>query len=372
MRKSDVKPPHLAFGTTYYPALNVSWVLSDSRWFPQNNFVSSLRLRAGWGQSGLRPEFRQAKTYYNPTSVVVDGQEVPAVAIGGIGNAGLRPEQVSEVEIGFEAGFWRDRIAMEFSYFNKESEDALIERVLPPSTGLTERFENIGKVRNSGFEAAIDAHLLNMQNVQWNLRFSGSMLDNEIVQVGEDIPPIELLIIDGIQGHREGLPVGAYFGRRIESFEDVNGDGILGSVCPGEGCEITLSDSSVFLGSSFPLEQLSLGTSITLFDFVRIRGLLDYKGDYKRLNLTGLLRCITGKCLAINSVDAPLVDQAAAVAAFSRFVVGADRGTITGFIEDASFWRLREVAVTFLLPGRWARTFGERGVSLTLSGLIAP
>lgn len=357
-----------ALGVTYYPAVNVSWVLGEAPWFPQSDWVSSLRLRAGWGESGLRPEFRQAKTYYSPTSAVVDGQEVPAVVIGGIGNIGLRPEQVSEFELGFDAGFWQDRIAMEFSYFDKESEDALIERVLPPSTGLTARFENIGKVRNSGFEAAVDARLLSLADVQWDLRFSGSILDNELVRLGENIPPIPLPIIDGLQSHREGYPLGSYFGRRIVSFEDVNGDGILGSVCPGPGCEITLSDSSEFLGSSFPLEQLSVSTSVTLFDFIRLYGLVDYKGDYKRLNLTELLRCISGKCLGINSPEAPLAEQAAAVATFSRFFVGPDRGTLAGFVEDASFWRLREVALTLLLPGRWAQTFGAHGLSFTLSG----
>jgi TonB-dependent starch-binding outer membrane protein SusC len=75
------------FGLVTYPSISASWVVAEEPWFPQEA-ISSLRLRTAWGSSGLRPDFRDAITFFSPVSATVAGQDVPAFTIGGIGDPG--------------------------------------------------------------------------------------------------------------------------------------------------------------------------------------------------------------------------------------------------------------------------------------------
>ena len=144
-----------AFGTDIgwiaYPAFSASWVISEEDFFPTTTPLSSLRLRSAVGRSGLRPSFRDAITYFEPTPVRASGEELPGITLAGAGNPDLKPEISTEVEIGFDAGFMQDRFSLEFTHYDKASKDALIRRRLAPSIGaVTTRFENIGSVSNKG------------------------------------------------------------------------------------------------------------------------------------------------------------------------------------------------------------------------------
>ncbi|MFW6205706.1 MAG: SusC/RagA family TonB-linked outer membrane protein, partial [Gemmatimonadota bacterium] len=100
------------FGFQWYPSVSGSWVMSEEEWFPQTDLLSSLRARAAWGRSGLMPGFRTAEQFYSATVATIGDASVPAITIGGAGNADLKPEQSEEWELGFDAGMWDDRIGL--------------------------------------------------------------------------------------------------------------------------------------------------------------------------------------------------------------------------------------------------------------------
>src|SRR5690606_31740690 len=116
--------------------------IDEESWFPELGPVSSLRLRAAVGRSGLRPGFRQAITYYNPVAGTTrDQQDVAGFIFGGFGNPDLKPEISTEYEAGFDLGLFDGRLGLEFTYYDKTSEDALIARTIAPSLGAsTARF----------------------------------------------------------------------------------------------------------------------------------------------------------------------------------------------------------------------------------------
>jgi hypothetical protein len=123
----------------------------------------------------------------------------------------------------------------------------------------------------------------------------------------------------------------------------------------------------VYLGQPLPTRQLNLGTTVTLFRNIRISGLLDHRGGYKVYNATEQFRCaVFANCRSVNDKSASLADQARA-AASARLAIG-ELSTDAGYIEDASFWKLREVAVTLTAPQAWASRTRAQTVSLTLAG----
>lgn len=357
VRMDDVSSFGADFNAIVYPKASISWVVSDEPFFPESGTISLLRLRGAYGQSGNQPGPVDAITFLSPTASAVNGASTSAVSFGGLGLGGLKPEKSRERELGIDASFFSDRINTELTYYHKETSDALIARTLAPSLGaVTSRFENLGSVKNTGIELTVNARVVNSRNLAWDVLVAGSRNTNELVELGEGIPPI----ISGIQRHEEGFPLGGFWARPITSFSDANGDGII------ELTEITVGDTDEFIGSPQPTKEFSLHNTLALFNGrVRLYGLLDYKGGFYQYNSTEEFRCIaTGNnCRGIQDPTAPLEDQAAAVA--RRF-----HGSVTtaGYIEDSEFLKLREVSLTYNIPDRVAGALGAKRANLTFAG----
>ena len=346
-----------AFGQNYdliaYPKVSGSWVVSEEPFFPQLSALNSLRLRAAWGTSGLQPGTVDALRYFQPISVTTGGASVTGVTFGGLGNPLLKPERSSELEAGFDAQFWENRLALDFTYYNKRTNDALILRQLPPSLGVsTGRFENLGSVRNSGVEAHVVARLVQTERASWDVTLNGALNENELLSLGEGIPPI---IVSGVQRHVVGYPLGGYWDFPITSFADADGDGIIAQ------SEVQVGEEVAFLGTPFPKQQLSIRNDVSLFGWLRVAALFDFRGGMRLHNNTEAWRNGQNITRALNDPSAPLAEQARAVA--SAFL-----GSDAGYIEDASFWKFRELSLTFGLPNRLLQRVGGREASLVLAG----
>ncbi len=354
------------FSLIYYPAASLSWVVGEEDFFPKNRWISSMRLRSAYGQSGQRPGFRNATTFYTAVAVRRNGADVGAVTIGApVGNAALRPERSAEYELGIDAGLFSDRVNVEVTSYNKKTTDALIQRNLPPSSGATSRFENLGEVTNRGVEATVSARLLERRNVQFEIAATGSTNRNKLVKLGQDVDTIFLGLGSNsgefIQRHAEGFPLGGYWQRPITGFSDANGDGIIGVD------EVQVGAHPVYLGQPLPTRQFNLNGNLSLFRNLRITATLDHRGGYRVYNATDQFRCaVFFTCQAANDKSASLREQARS-AASARINFG-ELSTDAGYVEDATFWKLREVAVIVTAPNTLARRFGLTNASVTLAG----
>ncbi len=350
-----------SFGADYkaivFPKASVSWVLSDDPIFPKHTFVSLLRLRAAYGQSGLQPGALDALTYLSPSTSAISGTSTNAVVFGSLGLPGLKPERSGEAELGLDAAFFHGQTNVDFTYYNKKTTDALIARVLAPSLGVSStRFENLGSVRNRGFELTINSRIVNSRNFAWDVTATGSTTKNELLALGAGIPPV----IFGVQRHTVGYPLGGFWDRPIKSWNDANGNGII------ELSEIVVGDTAEFRGSAQPTRQVTFNQVFTLFrGRLRVAALVDYQGGFYQYNSTEEFRCTaTGNnCRAIQDPTAPLDQQARAVA---RRLHGST--TDWGYIEKADFAKLREVSATYTLPDAWARAFRAQHASVSVSG----
>ena len=365
-----------AFGTNYpriyYPSISGSWVLSEEEFFPKVDAISSLRLRAAIGSAGQNPGYLAAEQTYSPVAVVAAGTDFPGFTVGGAGNPNLKPEKSTELEFGFDLGLLRDRAYLEYSHYNKVTKNALVNVNLAPSLGSSpQRFQNLGQVRNYGDEVLARLNIVDLRNVRFDLTANGSWNTNHLDDLGVDglgnpIPPV--FFNNSTQVFKTGFPLGAYFVKPITSFTDKNNDGLIG--CPaGPGsaeCEVTLGDSAGFRGTPFPTVEISFTPELSLGSSVRVSATLDRRSGQKLFNNTKYFRevSIGNGAAAQTPTSSNLASQAAATA--GRFS-GANF-TYDGFIEDASFTKLREVAITFSLPQRIAARAGAAAADLTFAG----
>jgi TonB-linked SusC/RagA family outer membrane protein len=354
------------FKFIYYPSASFSWVIGEESFFPKNPWLSSLRLRTSYGQSGQRPGFRNAITFYTAVAVKRAGSDVGAVTIGApVGNSSLKPERSGEYEIGFDAGFLNDRLSLELTSYHKTTTDALILRNLPPSSGAASRYENLGKVTNQGIEGTLNAHVLELKNLQFDVTATGSTNRNKLVRLGKGVDTIFFGLGanngDFIQRHAEGFPLGGYWQRRILSYADSNSDGIIGAN------EVQVDDHASYLGQPLPTRELSISPSITILKYFRVSGLVDYRGGFRIYNATEQFRCaVFFNCRVANDKSVGLAEQVRA-AASARVNFGLD-ATDAGYVEDGTFWKFRELALTMLAPKSWLGRSGLGSLSLTISG----
>ncbi len=342
------------FGLIYYPSASLSWVVSEEGFFPSISGLSSLRFRAAYGQSGLRPGNLDAVRFFNATPVTVGASDVAGFSLGGVGNPALKPERTTEYEGGFDLGLFSGRANLEVTGFRKRSEDALVSVVFPPSAGSGGgRFENIGQVTNEGIEALLNATFLDLDNLRFDATFNYTNVRNELTELNRE--PIIFGLGGDTQRHTQGRPLGAYYQTRY-TFADANSDGIIGYD------EVTLGDSATYLGNPLPSRTLSFTGNLTLLKHFRFSALVDHQGGYKQFNSTEEFRCdAILNCRSLYDPKTSLADQARAIA-------GYQFGTAAGYIEDGTFTRLRELSLTISAPERFARQVGARGIALTFAG----
>jgi TonB-linked SusC/RagA family outer membrane protein len=346
------------FETVFYPKFSVSWLVSEEDFFPATGWMNSLRFRSAYGASGVQPGTTDAVQFYTTTRTIGESGEATGVVFSTLGNANLKPERSTEFEIGLDGSFFSNRLNVEVTHYNKSSKDALVSRVLPPSigTGATVRFENLGEVRNRGWEALLDAQILDFESFGWNFSVNASTNDNKLVTLGG----VATIVSSSTLRQVEGYPLNGWWSRRLTSYSDANGDGVIAL------SEITVSDNPEFHGYSSPRREAAVTNTLHFLQRrVRLSAMMDYKGGHLVYNNTERIRCASrANCNGLINPQASLFEQARTVMVREH----ASR-SVAGFFEKGDFLRFRELAVSYTPSGDWAaRLF--RGRSLTATAAV--
>jgi len=305
-----------------YPSLGLSWRGP----VPSGEFpLSAWRLRAAYGAAG-----REA--------VVV----------------GHRPERSSELEAGADAELLTGRVTFSGTIYRKRTSNVVAVFLSPGSAGGGFDVFDAGAVTNKGIELSLAASLVERPDVAWSVGLSAWGNRNRVAM--SELTPYVVLTGGGglFQAAQDGLPLGSYIGNPIIRYADVSGDGLVSPT------EVQVATERAFLGTPLPTQGASLSSALTLRRRFRIAGLLEYRGGNSQLNGTEETRCVWGSCRASSDPSTPLADQVP-LAAWQA-------GTPAGWVESASFLKLREISVAFTAPATWAGHLGAAGMTFTLAG----
>lgn len=347
------------FNRVYYPKFSLSWVPTEERFWPLP-LVSSMKLRAAYGESGKQPATFAAIATYSP---VAGAGDVPAATPQFVGNADLGPERGKEYELGFDAGAFDDRLSLEFSYYHKKTVDAILNREIAPSLGYpgTQPF-NAGAILNKGIELLARGRAWSRHPVSVDLTASVSTNDNKILSLGD---PAKQFEVAGVyRQHRVGYPVGAWFEKRVVSAEFDSVGTAINVMCDnGDGGSMPCARApSVYLGRTVPKVEGAFSSTVTLWKNIRLYGLIDYKRGHRKLDGNTRVRCtfFGGRC---RENFYPLEFDPKRIAA-----IQSNRSLVDFLIDDASFAKLRELSIGFFLPPDWAARAGARTASISLAG----
>ncbi len=350
------------FDLVYYPKVSASWVVSDEPFF-NLPWMTGLKLRAAYGESGQQPLFATSIPSYR---VVPGPGGISTITPDNVGNPGLGPERGKEVEMGFDASFLDERLGIEFTFYNKRTEEAILQREIAPSLGYPGRqYFNAGEITNRGIELLVRGTAIRRENVELDLTLNISTNHNELEDLG--IAGLDTVQAGTFVRHVEGYPVGSWWERRIvgASFNPA-GKLITGSEMCDDGKGGTVSCATapmLFLGRPTPSREGAFMPALTLWGRLRLGGMLDFKRGYHKLDGNLRVRCILFLRCRENFYPAEYLDDPAWLAQTQR-----GGAYVTDLIQDASFTRLRELSATYTLPDRWAGRMGASRASVSVAG----
>ncbi|WP_405410429.1 SusC/RagA family TonB-linked outer membrane protein [Maribacter sp. Asnod1-A12] len=138
-----------------YPSVSGSF-LPTAAWpsIKSEKGLNFLKIRAGLGQSATFPTaYPTVSVVEQNTQVYGDDAGVTTNQVSGFkANPDLKPEVLSEFEVGFESKFLSNRVSLDFTYFDRTTKDLIVEEPLSPSTGFTFTQSNVGKIEGDGIE----------------------------------------------------------------------------------------------------------------------------------------------------------------------------------------------------------------------------
>lgn len=315
-----------------YPFASASWDVGREVGLAATGFLSALRVRAAYGESG------DSRPYLEAIDI--------ALTSGGEAIEARELERAREIEGGVDVGLF-GAIAVEATVFEKRTTNGLVQQPAPPGTGGTSSvIESSAAWRTRGMELGLRARLFERRNVSANLAVTFTSLENEVDTLGATLP-----IVGTAFQIAPGYPIYGMWGRPF-TVTDANNDGVI------VPAEVTASPDARFLGSPVPTRELGVAPSITLGRLLTLAALIDHRGGFRIDNTGGRLHC-NARCAALYLPGASLEDQARAV---------DPNDAREAWIEDGTFTRLRELSLAWTLPRAWSRGVGARSATLTAIG----
>lgn len=224
----------------YFPSAALAWRVSEEEFLKNNTFLSDLKVRASWGETGSQAISPYA-TLNNLSSgkTVFDDVLYNTFAPGTRLPGNLKWETTEQADFGIDAAFFKDRLRLSVDYYIKNTRDLLNTVQLPIGFGFTSTIQNVGQIENKGIEISLDARILD-KAFKWDLSGNIAFNRSKVVKLynGADILGGSIgvtLINDNANLLREGQPMSVFYGYKRngynelgkEIYQDLNNDKLI-------------------------------------------------------------------------------------------------------------------------------------------------
>jgi TonB-linked SusC/RagA family outer membrane protein len=215
---SSLSPGNNSF---FYPSASLSYVFSDH--FALPSFLSFGKLRASWAEIGKDTDPYETNTYYN-SSVLTSSSQVIWTRGDAKGDASLKPERTTTLELGTELRFLDNRLGLDFTWYKLNSRDQIIPVAISPTSGFGSVIINAGEIENKGFEVVLNATPVKTKDFTWDAALNFSANKNKVVSIREGLTEIVLESHFGYSGstatmkYVPGFAVGNIYGSSYQRY----------------------------------------------------------------------------------------------------------------------------------------------------------
>ena len=376
-----------ANNTYYYPSVSASAVISN--WsFLKGSALNFGKLRASYAVVGNDTDPNQLLNTYSPTTAFGTPTYLYNTTAK---NPDLKPEMTKSLEVGANLQFFKNRIGIDAGYFQSDTKDQILALPVSSATGNSFKFQNVGNMRSKGFEVALNIVPIKTTDFNWGIDLNWSNPRSKVTELASGV---ENITIGSFQG---GVTVNASLNddygtiKGSDFIYDPNGNKIIGS----NGKYLTTNTNTVIgnmqadwfgsvtnrvsykdLSLSFQIDVRQGGEIFSLDQYYgQASGLYDDSvfindlGNPVRNSLANgggvILPGVINTGTAANPVYSP-----------NNIRIDAEKTNANGylaypasqFVYDASYIKLREVALTYTLPKKYLASTFVQGASFSLVG----
>lgn len=182
----------------YFPAATVAWNLKQEKFMSDVQWLNQLKVRAGYGETGSQSidpysTFATYGTSYVETasgasrpaqSADAGGNKLVGLVVDKLPNDDLKWERTRSYNVGLDFAFLKNRITGSLDLYHKTTNDLLIQKELPPSSGYKYIYINQGSMRNKGIEISLTGHIIDTKDFSWDLSGNIAFNDPQIQELG--------------------------------------------------------------------------------------------------------------------------------------------------------------------------------------------
>jgi len=355
-----------------FPSFSAGWRISQESFFPENNFIDDLKIRASWGQSGNQftgTNFAYLTTL-QPSIFYVVGTGPQSVVRGpapiNFANPNVKWETATQVDIGADISFFTGKLNLTFDYYKKTTQDILLGQPLPYTSGFFLPTDaNIGKMVNRGIELSL-SYNNTLGKFRYNVGGNITTIHNEVLDLGS-IPQI-ISGINGAQTHRTvvGEPIGSFYGYKtngiFQNQAEIDAavpDNISGERAPGDIRFVDVNGD----GKVDAEDRTNLGSPIPKFYYG-----IDGGASWMNFDFSFLLQGVSGQKV-YNESRSSLEDLRGAqnflTSTLGHWTAEGTSNTMPRltpddnnqnnrysdrWIENASFMRIRNLQIGYSIP----------------------
>jgi TonB-linked SusC/RagA family outer membrane protein len=406
----------------WYYSAGGSVVLTEALGMQNNPTLSFAKLRGSYGRVGLGTFAYSTATYYTAGGYAdgwTNGINFPFKGLSAftlsdqLGNPGLKPEFRDSWEAGVDLRFFRNRIGLDFTYYNSISKDIILSVPVTASSGFGSIIQNAAQLTNKGIEAVLTVTPVRSNDFSWDIMANFTRNKNNVDKLAEGVDQVFLGGFTGASTRAVvGVPYGSIFG--FGFYKDASGATVIdgrellpdGSINPDylfpiadpneKAFKSALPDFTIGLRNTLSYKGLSVSALLDVkeggYVWNGTKGALYYFGTHQetadRRNKAEVFEGNLGVFDAEgnlvlydhdNNSKTPDIPQTSG-ANTKEVVVTQSNWLSTGngngffgnntedFVEEASWLRLRDVSISYTLPKSLLDNAKISYLTLTLSG----
>ncbi|MFT6849624.1 MAG: TonB-linked SusC/RagA family outer membrane protein [Sphingobacteriales bacterium] len=366
----------------FSPSASVGFVFTEALGITDNDVLPYGKLRLSYGVVGNDAPLYATNSYYESTNFSdgwVDGITYPFNGTAGfgtdgiVGNSAIVPEKTTSYEVGTDLRFFNNALSLDLTYYNNVGEDQTLAVPVSAASGYTAAILNAGKIKNEGIEALIGFSPIKSKNFSWDVDINFAKNNSEVLELADGV---EAILLAGFGSASTQAVVGEAYGAIFGTgwLRDDNDNIVI-----GENGYPMVSPTESVLGDPNPDWNMGILNSFSYKDF-SLSGLVDIRkgGDIWNGTRGALINYGThgetsnrGTMFTFEGVDTAGNANTKSVILDEAWYKGNGGGfgaQAETFVEDASWIRLREIALSYKLPSSLFNDSFVKGINVTIIG----
>ena len=381
-----------------FPAFTLGWVISEEDFFPQNNILTYAKIKGSYGELGnqslpqANPDVNISQLDEQRANYVFSGSGTPTTGaiLNSVGNPDLKWETSQSTNFGLDLGLINNKLNIGIEYFRIVTDDLIVQDFSAISSTAIDAgapFVNVGEVENTGIDLRISYADQTSFGLTYGIDLVLSRYDNEVTDLISDFQTGATYFRGGAVTRSEvGQPLSSFYGRVVEGifqsasevsaapdqgfadpadgvgrfrYRDVNGDGVIND------------DDRDYIGSPHPdftyginLNLGFKGVDVTAF-FTGSQGNDIY--NYQKI-FTDFPTFFNGNRSTRVLDSWSESNTGAELPALSQSITNSETQPNSYFVEDGSFFRLKNLQIGYNIPNRFGEVIGLSSARVYLQG----